>query len=309
MEIQIIVFLLALVQVALPIFLTWRFCRRQFPSRWRMMVVLITLLLFYSNLYFVSPWSFIGIYWSLLLPVQALLLIARGIHIWAVTPKLPFGQPRQGRAIFLVWIMFGAYQIRQNKYVMEGHFASGPSLELGFPLNQGHYVIGQGGNQRVLNHHSDHLEQAHALDILAVNAWGVERNKFLSPRNQDFVIWGDEVIAPCTGEVVKAQDGEQDRPAWDLSVLGGKHDPYGNTVTLRCGQHLVFLAHLMKGSVVAKVGDTIALGQPIGKVGNSGNTTEPHLHIHAINEMSRQAVPLRFQGKYLVRGHSVFRHH
>lgn len=309
MEIQIIVFVLALVQLGLPIFLTWRFCRRQFPSRWRMMIIYVTLLLFYSNLYFVSPWSFIGVYWSLLLPIQALFLTARVLYLWGITPALPFGQPRQGRAIILLWILFGAYQLRQNKYVMEGHFTAEPAVELGFPLNQVHYVIGQGGHHRVLNHHAGHLEQNHALDIMAVNGWGLQRNKFISPKNADFVIYGDVVMAPCTGEVQKAQDGEEDRPAWDLSVLNGKHDPYGNTVTLRCGGHLVYMAHLKKGSVRVRVGETIALGQPIALVGNSGHTTEPHLHIHALNEATRQSVPMRFQGKYLVRGHSVVRHY
>jgi murein DD-endopeptidase MepM/ murein hydrolase activator NlpD len=41
------------------------------------------------------------------------------------------------------------------------------------------------------------------------------------------------------------------------------------------------MAHLSPGSIHVKVGDHVTLGQPIAKVGNSGNTTEPHLHIQA----------------------------
>jgi len=41
------------------------------------------------------------------------------------------------------------------------------------------------------------------------------------------------------------------------------------------------MAHLSPGSIQVKVGDHVTVGQPIAKVGNSGNTSEPHLHIQA----------------------------
>ncbi|MEK5272086.1 M23 family metallopeptidase [Aeribacillus sp. FSL K6-8394] len=50
-------------------------------------------------------------------------------------------------------------------------------------------------------------------------------------------------------------------------------------------------------------GAKVQEGQQIGNVGNSGNTTEPHLHIHA--ERDGREVPIRFNGRFLVRNQLV----
>jgi septal ring factor EnvC (AmiA/AmiB activator) len=76
-------------------------------------------------------------------------------------------------------------------------------------------------------------------------------------------------------------------------------------VIVRCGTANVTLAHLQKGSVVARPNTTIAAGAILGRVGNSGNTTEPHLHIHA--ESNALGVPARFDGRWLVRNAIVRR--
>ena len=47
------------------------------------------------------------------------------------------------------------------------------------------------------------------------------------------------------------------------------------------GGHFLMMAHLSPGSIQVKIGDHVNVGQPIAKIGNSGNTTEPHLHIQA----------------------------
>ena len=55
----------------------------------------------------------------------------------------------------------------------------------------------------------------------------------------------------------------------------------GNHVILECGSVWVVLGHLRRGSVAVQVGDFIEPGAVVGAVGNSGNTGEPHLHVHA----------------------------
>ncbi|WP_083800704.1 M23 family metallopeptidase [Rhodobacter ferrooxidans] len=57
--------------------------------------------------------------------------------------------------------------------------------------------------------------------------------------------------------------------------------PAGNHVLLRCGDRGILLAHFRQGSLQVAVGDTLATGRPIGEVGNSGESSEPHLHMHA----------------------------
>ena len=68
------------------------------------------------------------------------------------------------------------------------------------------------------------------------------------------------------------------------------------------------LAHMKQFSVLVSAGDTVTAGEPLGRVGNSGNTSEPHLHIHAERGgeagrlLNGEAVPMTFDGQYLVRG-------
>jgi len=85
----------------------------------------------------------------------------------------------------------------------------------------------------------------------------------------------------------------------------------GNHVALECEGATIYLAHLMRGSVCAKVGERVRAGQVLGRVGNSGNTTEPHLHIHAETGPypgkfpGMPGVPIRFGGQFLVRNDRV----
>jgi len=60
---------------------------------------------------------------------------------------------------------------------------------------------------------------------------------------------------------------------------------------------------MQKGSVTVTQDATVTVGQKVGKVGNSGNTTEPHLHIHA--EKDGVGIPIQFNKRFLVRNSLV----
>ncbi|MGH8502548.1 MAG: M23 family metallopeptidase [Gammaproteobacteria bacterium] len=81
----------------------------------------------------------------------------------------------------------------------------------------------------------------------------------------------------------------------------------GNHVTLRCGNADVLLGHFRPGSLKVASSTRVDVGDLIAEVGNSGNSDEPHLHIHAqapgsANEpMSGEPLPMRFNGRFLVR--------
>jgi murein DD-endopeptidase MepM/ murein hydrolase activator NlpD len=81
----------------------------------------------------------------------------------------------------------------------------------------------------------------------------------------------------------------------------------GNHVILECDGIHVVLAHLRKGSTCVAAGDTVAAGALLGEVGNSGNTAEPHLHIHAqrpgteAEPLSGDPLPIRLDGRSLAR--------
>jgi murein DD-endopeptidase MepM/ murein hydrolase activator NlpD len=67
------------------------------------------------------------------------------------------------------------------------------------------------------------------------------------------------------------------------------------------------MAHLQRNSVRVRTGDVMAVGDTVARVGNSGNTDEPHLHIHAQlpgtagEPFNGDPVPIRFDGRYLAR--------
>ena len=78
-------------------------------------------------------------------------------------------------------------------------------------------------------------------------------------------------------------------------------NPAGNHVVIACGDIEVTLAHLSPGTPDVDPGDRVGEGQPIAEVGNSGNSTEPHLHIHAVHPASGRGVPLTLDGRHPIR--------
>jgi murein DD-endopeptidase MepM/ murein hydrolase activator NlpD len=83
----------------------------------------------------------------------------------------------------------------------------------------------------------------------------------------------------------------------------------GNHVILRCGEAEIVFAHMRHGSIAIVAGQRVVVGDRLGEVGNSGASTEPHLHIHAQRPAAEGAPPisgdplaLRIDGRFLVRG-------
>ena len=180
------------------------------------------------------------------------------------------------------------------------------AIEISPPLTSGVYFIGQGGGSSDVNHHFLNQSQRFALDILRLNwltmrAWG-----FFPRRLGHYAIYGTQVLCPVAGVVTAVVDG---LPDMDPLVQRDADHIAGNHVVIRCVSTDTFvgLAHLLAGSIQARVGDTVSMGQPLARVGNSGNTTEPHLHIHAKtggapdSMLDGRGVPIRIRGRFLMR--------
>ncbi|MCX7921745.1 MAG: M23 family metallopeptidase [Clostridia bacterium] len=69
----------------------------------------------------------------------------------------------------------------------------------------------------------------------------------------------------------------------------------------------IALAHLLQGSISVKAGDVVKVGQPIAKIGSSGLSGYPHLHIQAAdgNFDDSHGLPIFFDGKYPI-SNSIF---
>ena len=190
----------------------------------------------------------------------------------------------------------------------------GDIIDLASPLGPGTYLVANGGAALSLNAHYEVLEasvpahrpwrgEAYAVDIVAIDGWGLRADGVVPSKPNRYHIFGRPVVAPCAGEVVVAVDGFPDMiiPEADPVNLAGNH------VFLRCGPIDIVLGHFRKGSVRVHVGQLLAIGAPIAEVGNSGNTSEPHLHIHAqmpgtvAQPFSGAPIPIRIDGRFLVR--------
>jgi hypothetical protein len=180
-------------------------------------------------------------------------------------------------------------------------------LKLPMPISGARWIVGQGGDGRLLNHHAGVPAQRYALDVSVVRDDGRRADGLLPQSLNSYASYGQVLVAPCNGTIVNREASLPDLP---IGVADGQN-PAGNFVAIDCGEAVILLAHLQHGSVQPEIGARIQIGQYIGRIGNSGNTTEPHLHVHAVERnftdmrgllFSGRAVPMVVEGRFLVRG-------
>lgn len=144
---------------------------------------------------------------------------------------------------------------------------------------KGEWNVTWGGDSKELNYHVESIAQKNAFDILIFDKNG-STHQGSGQANEDFYAFGKKLYAPCDGEVVLVVDGVKDNPPGTTNPI---YIP-GNTVIIKAtnGEY-AFLAHFKQNSIVVKQGQKIKSGDLLGQCGNSGNSTEPHIHFHLQN--------------------------
>ncbi len=281
------VFNLFLSTIFLPVIgivLLWRRPRRPFGA-WLTTFLMATGVAGFSLL--AAPWGFFGVPVRIVLAVSFVAALVSSLR----RPMDPDPIPEPAvRSIVKVAIgfFFGGVAIG----VLRAHEVPPRPVELHLPLRNGTYLVMHGGSTAAANAHFLDVKQRYAVDFVKLNSAGF-RARGVFPRDPHaYAIFGSEVVSPCDGNVISALDGLPD------GVADVKR-PLGNHVVLRCGDAMVTVAQLQRGSVTVKAGARIASGAPIGRVGDSGLSPEPHLHIHA--ERGGEGVAMRFEGRWLVR--------
>ena len=195
--------------------------------------------------------------------------------------------------------------------------SSEAAINLSFPLRGGTYYVANGGRGELTNAHvktlghqrfRDYRGQSYAVDIVRVDDRGLRASGLLPAELNRYASTGEAVLAPCDGSVVSVENGAADMPP---PVTDREHLA-GNFVFLNCGSANVLLGHLQQGSVSVRPGDGVSAGERIGAIGNSGNSDEPHLHIHAQKAttgtrslLDARPVPMTFYGRALARNDLV----
>jgi hypothetical protein len=171
--------------------------------------------------------------------------------------------------------------------------------------------------RRIPSHGSELFGERYAIDFIRVEDRGRSaahrdwRTFLASEPPERFFGFGQPILAPASGAVVDVHYGELDHDGgWSqlalvLYMLGqrgrmreGVGAIAGNYVTMAIGGGFATLVHLKAGSLRVAVGDTVTVGQAIAECGNSGNSTQPHLHIQVADSQDlsvAQGVPMEFR--------------
>lgn len=161
------------------------------------------------------------------------------------------------------------------------------------------WLVFWGGRTLGENYHAAVRSQrfAHDLVMVADGRTHSGDGKALT----DYHCYGKPILAPADGIVVTATDSLPDQAI-------GSRDPLhaaGNHVVLDHGnREFSLLAHLQPHSLKVRAGQKVKRGDVLGLAGNSGNTSEPHLHVHLMNAprmADADGLPMPFDG-YLLDG-------
>lgn len=131
------------------------------------------------------------------------------------------------------------------------------------------------------------------------NAWSALLPGKSDKKNAHYRIWGKAVYAMADGTVEAFANNIHDNLN-PPNLPTDKPPTYGNHFILRHGTELMLYAHFQQGSLNAALmqnGAAVRAGDFLGRVGNSGNSSWPHLHIHGVDEASGTLRPIPWQHK------------
>jgi hypothetical protein len=211
------------------------------------------------------------------------LLAAKGP--WHKATREP-GPPDASHGVWLVLADRGTWRLEisldsagliAGMLVTEGRGAAPSVARSEVPLSlpfRGEWYVVWGGDRKEVNHHVGAPDQRRAAD-LAIQ--GPDRRTYRGDgrSNADYLVYGQEVLAVADGTVETVVDGVPENVPHEEN----HYVIYGNYVLVRHGPALFSgYMHLQPGSMRVKPGMPVKRGTVLGLVGNSGNSTEPHLH-------------------------------
>jgi hypothetical protein len=247
----------------------------------------------YAFIYSRFEYHFLEIYLVLLLAV-----LIKSIFMKIEGPKV-----KKYKYFFAGLTLVGTFYVLAKEYQVlpsTGFSIAKPILmEDGDPL-----LVAKGGNSIVFNHHMTDVRQRWALDIS--HKMGLsEFLGMLTSKNEDFRVFGKKIVAPCKGKVIHASDEMEDQ----APGLMKPEVPEGNSIEIACedpsGKVYTFrYAHLKQHSKKVVDGDAVERGTVIAEVGNTGNTSWPHLHIDVMDEAGT-GVPIFINERFLRAGQII----
>lgn len=277
-----------------------------FKRQANILIWIFTILSFGSvivYLWVTARWEIVSVYFRPIFPI--LYLIACVIGYKRI--KIPETPPKKivmifGITLHVILIVFFS---GLNWFSFRGYITPENVIDLASPFHNGKQIVLHGGTSPFINGHFHVKPQNHALDIVGLNNLGMRASSFQGGSDlSKYVIYGQAIYSPLNGTVIAVEDKYEDQspPTTDIEHLAG------NYILIESEGVEILLAHLKKGSIAVKQGDIVTTNTLLGQVGNTGNTSEPHLHIHVekggetIAILNGIAVPFTINKQYLVRG-------
>lgn len=197
------------------------------------------------------------------------------------------------------------------------------AFDLAYPFT-GRWLVQNSPADRVPSHGTALFATSYAIDFVPVDAASrtapITLGALVRPEPPErFPGFGRPILSPLAGVVIAAHDAVPDHPAYrgipsiayaltqPRRAAAGWTALAGNHVLIERDGIVLALCHLRQGGVDVRVGQRVAPGDPVGRCGNSGNSTEPHLHLQAMDARRPDragAVPITFRG-VLPRGGDV----
>lgn len=179
------------------------------------------------------------------------------------------------------------------------------TIQLTYPF-AGRWLVQNSPADQVPSHGTSLFATSHSIDFVPVGETGRAHpmgfgSWFRPEAASRFPGFGRSVLSPIGGTVVAAHDLEPDHRAYRgfpsvgyaltqrRRAAAGWIALSGNYVFIETdGGAIVALCHLEQGSVVVHLGQRVRTGEELGRCGNSGNSTEPHLHLQAMDRIDAQ---------------------
>ena len=312
--------LIAGLHLVVPLILivwTWR---RSYASITALSIQVLVLMSYTAFIFLMGTWVFASFYLRYAILILTIAVIIRSLMR---VGNLPFFVTPH----FLGWVAYcaGVVITAGLLYLVAGsirsHFYDEAPVNIAFPFKHGTYGVFEGGNGRVsslMNYHfgasmhrgaRTNLSMRYAVDITKLTPWGNDANGFLPTQNEKYAVFNQVVYSPCDGEISDVEDKWPNETPW----TGNPPYNVGNHVLITSDDFGVLMGHLQKGSILVKTGDRVKTGEPVARTGNSGWTSQPHLHIQAMRKGTGlfwgwEGIPIFFDGKNPVKNSLFFEH-
>lgn len=157
---------------------------------------------------------------------------------------------------------------------------------------QDEWTVFWGGKNEFVNYHYVYESQRYAYDLVVMkDNMTYKDNKIC---NENYYAFNKEVMAPANGKVVKVINHISDNIPGEMNEA----QPAGNYVVIQhANKEYSLIAHFKQNSIVVHEGEELKQGQLIGLCGNSGNSSEAHIHFQVMDnpELSKcKSICIRF---------------